>query len=354
MTASLQCLVFYLVVILFAICNTQIIGETHWDMLQTNFPNFYPVPLTESDALSQNWTILMECGEDTSPGNVYAFEDDLAAMPFYNADGNIAGIILGMEDPGALAHRAPYIPYTTSSGDTFWGIEANFRDPDTICTEGSTGNVTFGDRLWFANGSHTQYSKTPLTQKEGDLRREGWVLGACKPDPFRMGYHWWRYTSVNGDCNTSYPIFILYDDNQRLHAWGVAMGNSDRPSLTESARWEHPAGASLTSFWKEGEAPLCLAKQSDAYNSQHVYMAQYANTTCTNDISTTEFVTSESGGHKKEEKGTSNVVKILLVILFILVTIFVIGFVLRRCNAIKKRQKSDSLMADYQRVNDGL
>jgi len=249
-------------------------------MLQTNFPSFIDAPMTESTALSQGWSAIMECGDDDAPGNVYAYEGDLAAMPFYNADGNIAGIILGMEDPGALVQGPPYTPYTTPNGSTFWGIEANFRDPATICTEGSTGDVAYGDRLWFANGSHSDYSKTPLTQDVAELDQEGWVLGACKAYPFQMGTHWWRYSSNTTNCNESYPIFLLYDDDDRLHAWGVAMGNSDRPALTESLRWEHPPGDSLTSFFAPGGAPVCLVKQSEAYNSQHVYMTNNSATTC--------------------------------------------------------------------------
>merc|ERR1719295_835537 len=151
-------------------------------MLQTNFPKFIGVPLTEETALNQSWAPMMECGDDGAPGNLYAFEEDLAAMPFYNVDGYIAGIILGMEDPGALVQHAPYTPYTTPDGTSFWGIEANFRDPETICTEGSTGDVAYGDRLWFANGNgDSEYSKSPLTQDVAELEQEGWVLGACMP-----------------------------------------------------------------------------------------------------------------------------------------------------------------------------
>ena len=127
-----------------------------------------------------------------------------------------------MKDPGEVVHHAPYVNYVTNNVDNitnnFWGIEANFRDPETICTAGSTLDIAYGDRLWFANGSHTQYSKVPLNQSTEYLNAEGWAMGACKDGPFKMGTHWWRYLSVDGNCNASYPIFVLYD-NGVLHAW---------------------------------------------------------------------------------------------------------------------------------------
>merc|ERR1719397_386253 len=101
--------------------------------------------------------------------------------------------------------------YTTPNGSSFWGIEANFRDPATICTADSTGDVAYGDRLWIANGSHSEYVQMPLTENADELAQLSYVLGGCTSV---MSTHWWRYNfpDAQSSCNDSFPIFLLYDD----------------------------------------------------------------------------------------------------------------------------------------------
>merc|ERR1712087_63022 len=165
------------------------------------FEGFYSVPLTESSAVSKKWAKLMSCGDSTSPGNLYALQDDLSSMPFYNADGNIAGIVLGMFNPGSSSKKSPFTEFKLSNGTSFWGVQANFRDPAKICQSGSSNNVKVGDRLWFTNGNHNDYYEAPLYQNKSTLEGAGWVTGACF---WQMGYHWWRYISADADCNGLY------------------------------------------------------------------------------------------------------------------------------------------------------
>ncbi len=121
----------------------------------------------------------MTCGETGAPGNLYADGTDYSTMPFYNADGQISGMIIGMDTPGESAKKPPYVKYTTRDATVFWGIEANFRDPASICMSDSTTDIAFGDRLWFANGSHTSYLKTPLNQCVEALEKDDWILSYC-------------------------------------------------------------------------------------------------------------------------------------------------------------------------------
>ena len=266
---------FLLAILLFEFGSSQNIGVTPWDTINTTFPYFYSVPLTEADAIAKGWKAILQCGDEGSPGNVYWVEGDFSTMPIFNADGNMSGIIVGVEDPGKTQHgRAPWVYYeyknSTNATKSFYGIEGIFRDPDTICDSGSAGDAKIGDRLWIANGTQSQYSKIPLNESYCLLERQGWNEGGCKDGIFKMGVHYWRYNEVDTNCNDSYPVFILYD-NHILHAWGVAMGNTDRP-YTNETRWEHPEGSFLTSFFLTGEAPTCLAAQSKVFNSLHVYM----------------------------------------------------------------------------------
>lgn len=84
-----------------------------------------------SDAENKKWVQLLSCSDTGSPGNVYWLGGDLSSMPIYNEDGYIAGIILGMLNPGATAKTQstinPYTQYTMPNGTQFWGVQAYFR-----------------------------------------------------------------------------------------------------------------------------------------------------------------------------------------------------------------------------------
>eukprot|EP00486_Rosalina_sp_Unknown_P007078 CAMPEP_0201571022 /NCGR_PEP_ID=MMETSP0190_2-20130828/13592_1 /ASSEMBLY_ACC=CAM_ASM_000263 /TAXON_ID=37353 /ORGANISM="Rosalina sp." /LENGTH=283 /DNA_ID=CAMNT_0047995249 /DNA_START=20 /DNA_END=871 /DNA_ORIENTATION=+ len=269
---------------LFSIAYSQTSGETGWDLVETTwninvFAGFYPIELTVDAAKKKNWQQLLTCSDSGSPGNVYTLGGDLSSMPIYNADGYISGMILGMLDPGASSETInkinPYTQYTMSNGTKFWGVEAYFRDPDTICKSGQTKNGDVGDRLWFNNGDGSgNYYKAPLTQNASVLNSTGWELGACF---WQMGYHYWRYMSIDMDCDQTYPIFLLYNGG-KLNAWGIALAHSDRPDLT-SYRWEHPAGSELDYFFQSGEIPKCLPNQG-TLSTQHIFLTNPAYDLC--------------------------------------------------------------------------
>ena len=125
-------------------------GDTGWDSLYSTFGSFYSVPITQSSAESDKWDMILDCDDKSSPGIVYSENGDISTMPFYNNNGYIAGIILGMLDPGASSETLnyPFKTYQFKNGTIFWGIEAHFRDPDTTCQNNNNvnSNGTIGDR----------------------------------------------------------------------------------------------------------------------------------------------------------------------------------------------------------------
>mmetsp|Transcript_15253 Transcript_15253/g.23148 ORF Transcript_15253/g.23148 Transcript_15253/m.23148 type:complete len:332 (-) Transcript_15253:287-1282(-) len=261
--------------IFFRIIPAQLIGDTSWDTLITTSFLYIPAPMNRSAAEEQGWTAIMDCDDDESvgsPGNVYWDGDNLDGMPIFNSFGQISGFIVGLTDPGESVQGTAWKEYNLGNDTTFWGIEVFFRNPDDICNGGQISSISNGDRLWISNGNEGTYSKIPLNQSEAVLESDGWVLGGCKDGIFKMGYHYWRYSSPDADCG-AYPVFLNYD-NGILHAYGVAMGNADRPLPdTMGARWEHPEGQMLTSFFQPDEAPTCLADQTQVMNSMHVFMS---------------------------------------------------------------------------------
>ena len=102
------------------------------------------------------------------------------------------------------------------------------------------------------------------------------------------------------------------------------MGNEDRV-LLNSSRWEHPAGATLTSFFLDGEAPTCLAQQSKLYNSQHVYMTSYVLTETTSCSATTTTSTAMSTTNIAVEDEENEGMKPGYIVLIVLCALLVIA-----------------------------
>ena len=253
-------------------------GITNWDSLYTTFGSFYWVPITQEEAEDDdNWDVVFDCNDSTAVGNVFFENEDISSMPIYNIDGLIAGIILGMKNPGNSSKVAPWKKYTKSDGTTFWGIEAHFRDPTTTCDFGNSANTngTIGDRLWFAHGNDGTYFGIPLTEDTTALGNEGWYNGKCV---ILMGQHWWRNISPDMDCNDTYPLFLLYTRG-KLNGWGIAQSHDDRPNNLTSDRWEHPGGSVLKAFFQDDDFPECLLDQG-TLNTQHVYMTNYFLNNC--------------------------------------------------------------------------
>jgi len=246
------------------------IAGSGWTELSTTwsavpFQGFYSVPLTLSAVKSKGWNEMLTCKNDPKVGYLYAENGDLSSMPFYNSYGQIYGIMLGMTNPGKSSEVPPFNSYTLPNGTKFWGVQAYFRDPTTVCSSAAASKEEkVGDRLWFRNGN--TFYKAPLMENSTILDADGWLKGGCFVG---MGVHYWRYMSVDMNCNNAYPLFLLYSQ-QKLAAWGVAMVHDDRPYLT-SYRWEHPSGDSLKLFFESGDMPTCLPNQG-TLSTQHVYM----------------------------------------------------------------------------------
>eukprot|EP00485_Elphidium_margaritaceum_P009832 CAMPEP_0202685402 /NCGR_PEP_ID=MMETSP1385-20130828/1145_1 /ASSEMBLY_ACC=CAM_ASM_000861 /TAXON_ID=933848 /ORGANISM="Elphidium margaritaceum" /LENGTH=292 /DNA_ID=CAMNT_0049339737 /DNA_START=69 /DNA_END=947 /DNA_ORIENTATION=+ len=289
LTAFLSCLIGVGLSITYSDYPTS--GVTKWNQLKTTFGTnpwsaYFPVEITESKAESKKWVQVMSCESSGGVGNVYIEDDDISVMPIYGQNGQVFGIILAFYDPGETSKTSwyPFVNYTLFDGTVVYGVTAYFRDPSTVCTEGNAYEAEVGDRLWIAQaavGADTDggYLKVPLTEDEDGLDQHGFAKGACF---WGMGQHYWRYMSVNMDCNEAYPIFLLYNGGV-LNAWGIAMAHDDRPNAEAvkkySKKWENPSGDSLKFFFGKGQMPLCLPKQGEMI-TMHVYMNNPAYNLC--------------------------------------------------------------------------
>merc|ERR1719229_244424 len=244
--------------------------ETEWDVLVTTAFSFLDIPMNESSAINEGWTLLFnsECDDGTNQiirGNVYWSNSDISSLPIFDADGHIAGLIIGVEDPGSSQQgKAPWIDY-----GTFFGLTAFFREPSTLCTP---SDGTIRKCLWLSDGSKGGYYKVPLREK--DIAGTVWKRGGCLDGAFRMGTHYWMYDQFDVNCDDANPFFTMYDDG-KLHAFGVAMVSADRP-FPNGQRWEQLPGPILATAFLPDRVPECIVEEDVDYpfTTMHVFMRQ--------------------------------------------------------------------------------
>jgi hypothetical protein len=122
----------------------------------------------------------------------------------------------------------------------------HFRDPASLCqaTKGGEGDV--GDRLWARvseegnNASH--FYPLPLT-RDAINPSDGWVAGGCLPSDVLsgngMGQHYWRHFHPRMALADGYPWFTLYDQNDELTMFGLAVGGPLYAFPTGSGEQDH-------------------------------------------------------------------------------------------------------------------
>eukprot|EP00736_Rhodelphis_marinus_P005082 Rmarinus@m.23896 len=251
------------------------VGETDWDRLDVTWPKYSGLPVTSSEAVRKGWEVFQTCA-DGALGNTYWKDGDISSMPFFDQNGNLAGITTGTPRraiwPGA--DKAPFEahPADDKVSEEWMSISAYFVNPDSVCGSAPRLADEIGDRLWIVNGQRGDYLKIPLDQDESLLSQDGWTYGKCF---WTMGEHYWKDITKETQPDEFFPIFVMYNGG-RLDSWGPAFAGTYN---LESSRWEHPSGSVLKAFFQEETMPEVLL-ELDYLNTQHIYMDKGAFNFC--------------------------------------------------------------------------
>jgi len=226
-----------------------------WSKLYVTFRTFSKLPTEKNQAVKDGWKLTKACDANNYfQGNRYVLNGDTAVMLLFGANGQVAGIQMGVPRSKVGVKRAPWI-----REGSMYVMTAYFRDPSTICSRTMTSS-SYGDRLVILNGASNATIEIPF--KEEGLRGTKWVRGHCFP---WMGQHYWYNISANMRCQDFFPVFIMYN-RKRLDGFGWNT-NGD----LKSKRFEHPPKKRLGLFFRQETMPTCLMT-AGPLTTQHVYM----------------------------------------------------------------------------------
>lgn len=234
-----------------------------WSKLYVTFKTFSKLPTEKNQAEKDGWKLTKACDANNYfQGNRYVLNGDTAVMLLFGANGQVAGIQMGIPKSVLGTKQGPWV----LEGDMYV-MTAYFTDPSTICSDTKTRSA-YGDRFLILDGATNTNIKIPF--KEEDLVGTKWVFGKCF---YFMGNHYWYNISTNMDCADFYPVFLMYN-GKRLNGFGWnTYGN------LKSSRYEHPTPKVLGYFFNKKTQPKCLAT-AGPLTTQHIYMDWPYNNFC--------------------------------------------------------------------------
>jgi len=249
-------------------------AQPEWDRLSFKWRVWNDHPLDSDTAISKGYSITSSCQSDTYfEGNRFTLNgNDFSTSPIYNYDGLLVGVQSAVKNP--IRNGDP--PYVLDG--SLYTLTVYFVDPATVCHKQQNPNYDnanlLWDRVWLLNGKQSKkarmgpsaYVSFPINETDADSN--GWVKGNCLPT---MGSHYTFNSSKTQDCDTLFPMFIMYNSGVLTT---FAFYTLDSPE-DDSNNWETPGIKGFAQTYYESSLPTCISQiRSDAATRiMHTYLS---------------------------------------------------------------------------------
>lgn len=272
-----------LLVAVFCLLHRCITCDPAWETLRVTwgFPLtkpgvFDPMPLTETEALKQNFNVInSKCQSGKFVGFRYWLKSDPAVIVIYDKSGHVAGIQTAIPKDEAQRVRTS-VRFDNGrthqeeviGGRSFYTQTAYFVHPSRICSnprsDEELAKSGVAENLYFQNGSNPLTDAIQTPKFESQVGTTRWTKGGCFPT---MGRHYWYDITSDMDCKDMYQAFLLYN-NGKLTGFGFA----NPGDFQYSTRFEHPTKPILQQFIVP--YPKCMNAEFDqigGFSSTHFY-----------------------------------------------------------------------------------
>ncbi|KAL5007801.1 hypothetical protein ScPMuIL_016607, partial [Solemya velum] len=229
---------------------------------------WYKLPRTDSEAKNEGYIRQNDvCKTDKYHGFLYSKDGNTNTMPIYDLNGFIVGIQSAI--PGNMkgynsANKTISLPphgvmppimlgETDSKGIQMYTVTAYFRHPGVICRP-SARNISLGKGLFIqmAYNPEKEFEMIPLESR--DLTPD-WIMGNCMP---KMGLHFFKNLSRNLPCEQLYPLFLMYDMEGKLGAFGWTFQGRPMMSHAAALSWFHLTPELYPFKFELSQLPPCM------------------------------------------------------------------------------------------------
>ncbi|XP_069131936.1 uncharacterized protein [Argopecten irradians] len=276
--------IFWFLVFIFVDVTKQDRSDDMWEALTLRYRQWEKLPRTSHDAERQGYTRQNDICK-TNSGNYHGFlykqKDDTKALPIYDLNGWIAGIqamIPGnMKGFNSRNESIPLPPIDVMPpimiGDIIDSIQmytvtAYFKHPKLICNPIARIGITLGKGLYIQMGPNpvTMFQEIPMYSK--DLNPI-WQPGSCIPT---MGLHYFRNVSKDLPCEKIYPVFLMYDTEGKLGAFGWSFQGKPMDVSSSQISWFRMTPQTYAFTFDTKVLPTCMFHQDFRIFGIHIWL----------------------------------------------------------------------------------
>ncbi|OWF41685.1 uncharacterized protein LOC110462080 [Mizuhopecten yessoensis] len=277
--------IFWFLVFLFVDVTKQDRSDDMWEALTIRYRQWEKLPRTSHDAERQGYIRQNDICKTNSVNKYHGFlykqKDDTKVLPIYDLNGWIAGIQAMI--PGNMKgfnSRNESIPLPHIDvmppimiGDIIDGIQmytvtAYFKHPKLICNPIARIGITLGKGLYIQMGPDpvTMYQQIAMHAK--DLSPI-WKPGSCIPT---MGLHYFRNLSKDLPCEKIYPVFLMYDTEGKLGAFGWSFQGKPMDVSSSKISWFRMTPQTYAFTFDTRVLPACMFHEDFRIFGIHIWL----------------------------------------------------------------------------------
>ncbi|XP_050407992.1 uncharacterized protein LOC126823289 [Patella vulgata] len=264
-------------------CLDVVCCNTTWEHLSLRYGLWYKPPRTPSEALQQGYTRVNDiCKMDTYHGFMYVQEGNDKSRVIFDLNGNLAGMqtmipgnLKGFNSKNETIRLPPIgiIPPILldvergPKGMQMYTITAYFKHPKLICSPYAP-NVSPGRGFFLQTGYNVEehYEQIPLSARH---LSPDWVAHTCNP---KMGLHYFKKLTPNMKCEDMYPVFLMYNSEGQLGAFGWSFQGAPSPFLEDDLTWFRISPQYYPFVFDTSQLPSCMYNKNFQVFGIHVWL----------------------------------------------------------------------------------
>ncbi|XP_076114026.1 uncharacterized protein LOC143082289 [Mytilus galloprovincialis] len=259
-------------------------NDDMWEALSLRFGVWKELPRTSHEAERKGYTRVNDiCKTNQYHGFLYRRLGDTKDIPIYDLNGWIAGIQAMipayMKGYNSLNESIALPPYDImppliygrdphEPGRTFYTITAYFKHPQLVCNPIAKHHIQTGKGLYIQTGLDpiVNHMSIPLESKQlGPM----WVQGTCVP---RMGTHYFYNLSRSLPCEKIYPVFLMYDSEGKLGAFGWSFQGFALDSSQSDLSWFKLRPETYQFTFDTSKLPPCMFNENFQVFGIHIWL----------------------------------------------------------------------------------
>ncbi|XP_052798799.1 uncharacterized protein LOC128230514 [Mya arenaria] len=260
--------------------------QDRWDHITIRYGFWYDLPTYQSTAFKEGYERLNDvCKTDLYHGFLFRRDDNMKAMPIYDLNGNLAGIQSAIPsnmrgynsfnetiDLPPLEIMPPVLKgIRDSNGILYYTVTAYFKHPRLICSPVTPKGVLPGRGLYIQMGYDPEDDFYHIPRDATQLSPL-WRKGNCRP---QMGTLYFMNMSNQLPCEKIYPLFLLYDMEGNLGAFGwVFQGRPNNFFSDDGMGWFHLTPPTYPFLYDPAMLPACMFNENFQVFGIHVYLQE--------------------------------------------------------------------------------